>query len=181
MQDQSTRQEARGRDAGDAEQAQRGQGLRREANKQTSAPSGSSPTPQTLAGPRPGGQEARRPGGVRPAEKQGAIHSCCLQNLGLQSLGQAPRLRFHSNVTPQAPSKEIRPRAPPTRPRELGKRLTPLTPTPSLRRGPYISPQPPSSLQQPSSFFTSTNVSVQKAWRHLLRNLVALRKHLLGL
>lgn len=59
--------------------------------------------------------------------------------------------------------------------------LTHLTPTPSLRRGPYIFPQPPSSLQQPSSFFTSTNVSVQKAWRHPLRNLVTPGKHLLGL
>lgn len=46
VQDKSARQEARGRDAGDAEQAQKAQGLREES-KQTSAPSGSSPTPQT--------------------------------------------------------------------------------------------------------------------------------------
>lgn len=122
------------------EQAQKAQGLGEE-NKQTSAPSGSSPTPQTLAG--------RRPGWLRPAEKQGAIHSCCLQNLGLQSPRQAPRLRFHSNAAPQNPSKEIRPRAPPARPRTLVRLLTRLTPTVSEKE-PYVFPQPPPVFSSPA-------------------------------
>lgn len=135
VQDRSTREEAGGQVGGVAMPSTEGSAFRQRGKQAgISAPSGSSPNPQTLA--------RRKPGGVTPAENQGAIHSRCLQNLGPQQSAC-----FRSN-TSHSPSKETRPRTPPPNQpspptRELGRLLTHLTLSYHLRRGSQVITRPP--------------------------------------